>query len=58
MFLRVSIGEQSFLDRIECPGEGGAWSSDGTACTCDLDANDVVDGADLGILMAAWGSCS
>jgi hypothetical protein len=23
VFLRVSIGEQSFLDRIDCPDEGG-----------------------------------
>ena len=27
VFLRVSIGEQSFLDRIDCPGEGGTWST-------------------------------
>ncbi|MEY4183149.1 MAG: hypothetical protein RLZZ217_1775, partial [Planctomycetota bacterium] len=33
------------------------WSSDGSACACDLDASGVVDGADLGILMAGWGSC-
>ncbi|MEY2713181.1 MAG: hypothetical protein RL005_1403, partial [Planctomycetota bacterium] len=26
-------------------------------CACDLDASGVVDGADLGILMAGWGSC-
>jgi hypothetical protein len=25
VFLRVSIGEQSFLDRIDCPDEGGPW---------------------------------
>jgi len=27
VFLRISIGEQSFLDRIDCPGEGGTWST-------------------------------
>lgn len=27
VFLRVSIGEQSLLDRIDCPGEGGTWST-------------------------------
>jgi hypothetical protein len=28
-----------------------------TACAGDLDANGVIDGADLGVMLSAWGSC-
>jgi hypothetical protein len=58
----VSLSGTTVCTNFPRPNIAGPWQDLGgnTVCVClaDLNSDDVVNGNDLGILLAAWGICS
>ena len=50
---------EMFIAEFECLQETGDWcDSSGSSCPADISSDNVVDGADLGLLLGAWGTSS
>jgi hypothetical protein len=58
----ISIAGTTVCDNVPRPNMFGSYSDLGgnTICDCkgDLNVDGVVNGADLGLMLSAWGSCS
>ena len=59
---RMSLAGSRVCGNVPRPNVAGPWQDLGgnTVCACaaDLTGNDVVNGDDLGILLASWGACT
>ena len=56
-------GGCSIVTEDQCTGFGGTWTEDGscedcpTTCPGDINGDGIVNGADLSLLLGAWGIC-
>jgi len=58
----ISLRGTNVCNNTPRPNVSGAWADLGgnTICDCtgDLTADGIVNGADLGVMLSAWGNCT